>query len=477
MSRPALLFIILLFLIAFALTSLSLPHRQTIPPVKRDDFNTIHSWWHYHTDGSASLDSSAIVNGKGYLRIRLKNPTQSEECNVGISDFQNIYGKKIKYLSLETRIKLLTPMKPGSRGWGFWKSRKKAKSYTLAWFMQQMDERNARLSWSMAGTIVGSRRNTKKWPVDNQWHIYRIERDLKRMRTRFWIDGKLFLETPDLAPKDRLSFHLWIDNQVYSRKSGIMRKAWQGPSEMVVDYVQIEAGRRKQLYPVISEAPFLFYCPCNRIYHRKENNIYGHSAFQASGGDVWILMTARVEDISPYDVPDRLQLFLGKASEPVLTFDGQVMKGKDQTMVVRKTLPAGEYKIHLREQSTPLIYDLAVVDGSKGKALLNMNGSEFLKQGPIRKLKINRQSRAALYLAVSAREAEANENREEDRLRLSLSGSSLSAPMAFNFKGNEQFGACKTVVKSFLLNAGTLKINVQIQGKPQFHHIFLLLKE
>ena len=87
------------FLVACGFASLK--SQSQILSVKFDDFNQIHGWWDYHRDGTAAQDELAIVNGKGYLRISLKNPVQNLECNVGISEFQNIYGKSVKKLVTE----------------------------------------------------------------------------------------------------------------------------------------------------------------------------------------------------------------------------------------------------------------------------------------------------------------------------------------------------------------------------------------
>lgn len=209
-------------------------------PLKWDEFDSHKDWWAWHRDGSAASDSDAIRLEKGCLILSLSNPSSEYECNVGISDEQNIYGKKQKILKVEIRLKVLTAMKPGSRGWGFWKAARNGKASSLAWFMEQFMPGQKKLSWRKAGSLSHKKRSLKNIDFDlHDWHIYSIERDIPAKTVRYYVDGKLWFWTPDIYSQERMSFHLWIDNQVYSRKKGIQKTSWQGRSAIVVDYVHI----------------------------------------------------------------------------------------------------------------------------------------------------------------------------------------------------------------------------------------------
>ena len=208
-----------------------------------DDFSGQNAAWLFHRDGSVKNDPAAIESGKGYLKIRLLNPVKQQECNVGISNPQPVYTKKYRQLTCETRIKTLNTMMPGSRGWGFWKTAKNGAADNLAWFMQQFLKGEADHSWSRFGSLY---KRQAKWqaytPRAGEWHTYKIVRDLLLNTTIYFIDGKRVFSTPGIAARGRMAFHLWIDNQVYSRSKGIRRAGWRDESAMQVDYVMIYDG-------------------------------------------------------------------------------------------------------------------------------------------------------------------------------------------------------------------------------------------
>ena len=470
--RPALFLILAVLPLLFALTSFTASRKQFVPSFKRDDFNRRHDWWQYHRDGSAAGDAQAIVNGKGYLRIRLKNPVSDKECNVGISDFQNIYGKRFSYLSMEARVRLLTPMQPGSRGWGFWKSRKKAKSHTLAWFMQQKDPQEPKLSWSMVGTIAGKQRRVTVWPVDTAWHVYRIERDLALRRTRYWIDDSLVLETPGLAPGERLSFHLWIDNQVYSRR-GVKRTGWSGSSALVADYVQISTQRHfPASAPEQMHWPVALYRAFNRIVHGKGTYSVGTFPFRTIGDTVRVILTARAENLMPFVNPVCLRAFLDGREVKALAFDGRRDRGTDESRVAVVPLHAGGHTLKLTGQSTPLLYDVLIVDGP-GKMVLNKGRREWDEKTFFWHTAVSKPGKAILYAAVRADEADG----QEGELDLRLQGTALSGGRHFTFRGREQFGDTRTIVRELELKTGRLEIHAKRQGHAHFERLFLFLAE
>ncbi len=220
--------------------------QASLIPLKWDEFDSQKEWWAWHKDGTAARDSGAVQIENGHLILSLRNPVAEYECNVGISDEQNIYGKQYKILRAEMRLKVLNKMKPGSRGWGFWKAAKNGKASSLAWFMEQLLIGQDKLSWRKAGSLSHKKRAMKNIDVHVQeWHIYTIERDIPMKTVRYFIDGKLWFQTPGIAPQERMSFHLWIDNQVYSSKKGIRRTSWQGESALLVDYVRISGIKRE----------------------------------------------------------------------------------------------------------------------------------------------------------------------------------------------------------------------------------------
>lgn len=474
--------LIFIALFCFFLASASLLYAQKlIPDLKRDDFNQIHNWWDYHRDGIPKRDVKALQNGQGFLRLNLNNPVRSKEFNIGISEFQNIYSKKQSYLCVEARIKLLTPLMPGSRGWGFWKSSKGKIHRSIAWFMQQKNAQSKKRSWSLAGAIDGKRRKVKAWqPEINVWHVYRIERDLRQKTTRFWIDGKLFLSTIGLVPEERLSFHLWMDNQVYSKKKGILRQQWAGTEAMVVDYVQIQTKRNIAPQPQISNAHVLFYKNFNAIMHGRDTYPVGTYRFTSKGDSVYLLLTARAEDLRPYDVPDRLTVWLENETTPLLQVEGEKLQGKTHTFFKKILLSKGKHHIHLQAQATPLLYDLLVLDATG--SLITINTKANADSDAHFDWSCAQQSPYLLYAAATAREAPAFDQihwnimleRQDDDLQLQLMGLESGPNKKMEFCGNKLFGDCKTCLLTGTMYPGTYTLTAKKEGHPEIQHLFLV---
>ncbi len=484
--RPGRIFFGSVFVFVVLLTSLFPPvsllyAQQLIPPLKRDDFNQIHDWWEYHRDGIPKSDSEALHNGKGFLRLNLRNPVFGKEFNIGISEFQNIYSKKQTYLCVEARIKLLTPLMPGSRGWGFWKSNKGQTHQSLAWFMQQKDVQSKKRSWSLVGTVVGKRRKVKPWHPDiGVWHVYRIERDLRQKTTRFWVDGKLFLSTVGLAPKERLSFHLWMDNQVYSKKKGILRQQWKGNEAMVVDYVQIQTERNVAPQPQILNAHVLFYKNFNAILNGQNTYQVGTYPFTSKGDSVYLLLTVRAEDLRPYDVPDRLTVCLDRETAPLIQVDGEKLQAGTRTFFKKILLPKGKHHIRLQARATPLLYDLLVLDATGSTVTVNtqaVNGSDTRFNW-----NCTEETPYLLYAAVTAREAPGFDQihrnnlleRQDEDFQLQLISPEGGTNKKMEFCGNKLFGDCKTRLLTGTMSSGTYALIVKKEGHPEIQRLFLV---
>ncbi len=459
----------------------ALKSQTLIPAIKRDDFTHRHAWWHYHKDGIALQDSQALMLGQGFLKLQLRNVHADKEFNVGISEFQNIYGKQFPYLCVEVRLKLLTPLPAGSRGWGFWKSRKGKSSHTLAWFMQQKEPGNHVLSWSLVGAVNGKERRVKPWqPKLNTWHVYRIERDLIRKTTRFWIDDRLFLRTDGLVPSSRLSFHLWMDNQVYSRKTGIRRQAWNDREAMIVDYVQIQTRRITKHSDRISGAHVLFYKNFNRILHGAALYDVGSYRFHSPGDSVYLVLTARAEDVRPYDSPDQLRVFLDGASKAIISVDGSRLQGSTRTFVKKIALSSGEHILRLKARATPLLYDILLLSADHSSLTFDLFDSPGVKK-EFTWTSTQAQS-YLLYVAVSAREAPTFDQirwrpqmeQQDDDLTLGLTGLKNGFVKKISFCGNRIFGDCKTQIISGTLKPGQYRLSLQKEGQPYVQRLFLI---
>ncbi|RMH63271.1 MAG: hypothetical protein D6677_07580 [Calditrichaeota bacterium] len=277
---------IVFILIVWCLGAASFLTAQNIPAVKFDDFDKSRAWWVFHRDGTVARDTAAFQIGKGYMKIRLRNPKKDRECNVGISEAQPLYSKRYPWLAMETRLRLLTPMQPGSRGWGFWKTAKDGRADFLAWFMEQLLPAKSAFTWNRVGVLDRKKVYTHNLaPFDDCWHVYRVERDRRLGTTQFYIDGQRVESPAPFAPGGKMAFHLWIDNQVYSRSRGILRQEWQGESALVVDYVSVVTQKRP--------TPAL-------LYDQQTLPV------TISRGKNALFVCSTLEDLSPYDVPDQV---------------------------------------------------------------------------------------------------------------------------------------------------------------------------
>ncbi len=451
---------VILHLIFF---SLPLSAQVADLPIRRDDFNQVHDWWAYHRDGSAQQDDQAIINGRGYLLLQLKNPLSSHECNVAISDLQNIYGKRFPYLRIEIRARVLDAMLPGSRGWGLWKSSKNASFHTLAWFMEQFTPQSKTWSWRLVGAARYERRKVVPWVKGAlNWHVYAIERDLPGKTIRFWIDDSLVLWTHNWKFKDRLAFHAWIDNQIYTKSSGVLREGWRGKSRLALDYVEIRTQKRVPALPTPGSSAIVFYKKWDQILTKK---IYRNS-FAFAGGKLFLLATARAEAYDSLDQPDRLQIEIN--GKPALTFDGQQLKGATATLFKELELPPGEHALTLNVLTTPLLYDVLLLDAKKIEQMVRIKN---LLELPEASKQLAGEGKILLYAAATLREAPQaffkKESDDDDRLKISL----LNGKSVISWRGNRQFGNPNSALIELLSSEQNLEVN--IQGQPEVHGLFL----
>lgn len=439
---------------------------QQVLPLKVDDFNYERSWWFYHRDGSVAADKGAIENGRGFLKIRLKNPVNSEECNVGISDAQPLYSKHQRYLEMEARIKLLNPMQAGSRGWGFWKTARNGKADYLAWFMQQYLPGHKDFSWSRVGTI--SKRQASFQPVsleENRWHTYRVVRDLDMKETRYFVDGEPVTAPARLAPSGRMAFHLWIDNQVYSRSRGIQRQGWQGESAMLVDYVTIRSER---------------YQPDDGKYFPLYRHIYKEHLWdiRLPAGKSALIVTATLEDLTPYDRPDRLEIqTIGAGASRGRMMTGTKAKPQVQSAVLNADMAkAAAVRVKATPQSAPFLESLTVVAyDSLLYSVRDISGMEREKVisfdsmgGEVTVVVVALTREAAGWSPFNKKTLPADQG-----LQIELDRGQYTETV----DGNQQFGLSKTVIMRERLKAGRHFLRLTPREKPDIALIWISEKK
>jgi len=336
---------------------------QTSRLLLLDDFSGQDAGWLFHRDGSVKNDPAAIESGNGYLKIRLLNPDKQQECNVGISNPQPVYTKKYRQLTCQLRIKTLNDMLPGSRGWGFWKTAKNGAADNLAWFMQQFLKGKADHSWSRFGSLYKRRAKWQTYrPRSGEWHTYKIVRDLRLNTTSYNVDGKRVFTTPGIAARGRMAFHLWIDNQVYSRSKGIRRMGWQDESALQVDYVMIYDGlsaaesRLPEGSIKLDETPRFFFDPALLV---------PAPAYRLNDikGTAWLIATVTAEP----ETGDYLEaLITGRGDNRSVIWDGS---GPACRFIKLPAVSGVHIKFKSRE--TPYLDRILLLQSSSGRVIFD----------------------------------------------------------------------------------------------------------
>ncbi len=455
-------------------------------PDKFDDFQNKKSWWQFHRDGTAAQDDSSIVVNNGFLYVRLKSPSDRFECNTGISEPQNIYGNGVKWLSVEIRLKLLTAMYPGSRGWGFWKMARDGKAGSLAWFMEQMAPGDKERTWSLTGTVFGKNRSVKPVTLSrNKWHIYKIERDLHNKNTIYYIDGREFFRTPGLVPAGKLSFHLWIDNQVYSSSQGISRRAWDGLSALVVDYVRIRTERSGQQH-YNYQWPVLLHEKMHLIGNGGENQVLADLSFNAPNpGKALILITARTENGGRHDEPDKLKVMLNGEDHGWL-FDGNRTGSASDCLFIESELRAGIQNLKIIGSGTPVLSGVTVIAADDNNLLIN--NTPELNTGNDRNAFIagnysfrSNGGAVTIFLSGAAGEspewnhidAAARNDDHDDDLKLMISDRDFGWQNETALYGNRLFGSNDILLIQTVLPAGMHNLKLITNNTPTVHRIIV----
>ncbi len=480
-----------LFLFLISVSCLPLPAQKVVLPIKRDDFLYRRGWWDYHRDGTVAQDTAAIQIRRGYLYLQLKDPVDSVMCNVGISDHQGVYKKGLRWLIFEARVRVLNPMKPGSRGWGFWRMTVPGKPSSLAWFMEQLGIGGdaSRYTFWKAGVVHLDQRLDVDVGADPQeWHHYKVVRDMEKRTTRFYLDGREILVARGIVPRERLSLHLWIDNMIYARIFGARMAGWKGVSAMVVDYVQVRTFAEEQRYfdpqPLV---PFRVQPLTMPMGH--ENGLWKTYEFQSRGGPSLVLTTARAEAYDFYSPPDYLKLDIqaGQQSwQGSWNWQGLELQGKARTEMREVDLPAGSVRLLLETRTTPQVGDITVLQLRKGRLLVN----EAIDASPPKKADslfwkayrfVTEDGWLVIYLSGTARENPRwNPIRKQDRreandddLWLELNGRKLAPNNAYDFCGNTHLGQDRAVVYSLKVRKGEHHLRIFTHGQPRVYRLVI----
>jgi len=279
--------------------------------LKRDDFRDHKSWWSWESVGGGLYPS--VQNGTVLLRINYG--TSSGPSDSAIWDGENIYSN----CTITLRAKTITPMQPGTVGWGLWNYVPPWYSFdiawsNIAWFMKQYDPFDSTRTWWGDWTRNASTGLTNYGDLSgvdiSQWHLYKIER--QNDHVAFYIDGNLMANYDNNLPEGLLAFHLWIDNYNYpfDPHQPIIYRAFNTPTALVVDFVEIRNGALGFSEP--PEGSLLLKEMPNETGDGRRNYLWKEYFFQSPGGKNVVLVTARAEDYGDYSDDDdiRIQLIL-----------------------------------------------------------------------------------------------------------------------------------------------------------------------
>ena len=473
------------FKISFLILFFSFLQAQKVIPIKIDDFDSNRSWWLYHRDGSVKNDPKAIINGMGYLKLSLQNPLEEIECNVGISDHQPIYSKQYKILSSEIRLKVLTDMKDGSRGWGFWKTAGQGKADYLAWFMEQLFIQEPSYSWKRVGIINKSKRDftTFNTPV-NRWITYKIERDLNLNITRFYEDQKIIFQSKE-SPQGDMSFHLWIDNQVY--KSGnIKRSGWDGKNEMIVDYIKISTGNDNNFLMPPNDAIILGRNIFEFAYPGQES-LLNEDIFLKKGNYI-LIANVKAEAENEYLKEDLFEIQLNPLNKKLI-WEGNQTKGASYTKSALFYTDESKINVKSISKNTPMLESILLINLVKSNILIDEDINDYVNKkepsGLWKKIAFSSKTgKILLIITGSAKESpgfnhintDKMSDQDDDNLRIVIDDNDFKWNSYNSLDGNKQFGLSKSIILEENLLPGEHTLNLYVKNQPHIGKILLIEK-
>ncbi len=511
--------------IFFFVIFISLLNAQTyiIPKLQRDDFKNLKSWWSVNIWGFNH--TWAVPNG--YFIANLNNPLDGGEGgsfqpdeegmeNIGFSSayIMQVYDKR-DTIDMRIRIKYLTPLLPGSRGFGLWHSESVPITINQAsWFMEQKAdpayEWASSENWWYGRVSRGiSESNEVKAtpPVSSQeWHYYRVYRQGKEFYDLYVDDDPtpLVHATPeDLGGvlDEDYGFNCWNDNLVYHHTvnaySGndtieVYYNGWLGTCTFIVDFVEIMSGKFKYGHSVSPQGPVRLREVINEIDNGVTDGLWkGPYDFTVSGGRCLILATAKAENLDGYDDDDDLKMVLDDHDFGYNTsrsWNGDADDGQPKTIIIDTVLAAGSHQLSFYSESTPILYDATVLESPDGEVVINQQLNETAPEGSDNYLwktfSFNCDSgMAAVYISGSADEEPGwdylNDNidsTDDDELRIMIDDIDYGWGSDSSMMGNRLFGDSKTILIMQNLPAGTHTLKLYANQTPTVYTVVVYVE-
>ena len=465
----------LIALIAVVITML--PVCSGAELLRRDDFQDRKSWWRWEREGGGVRP----YVGSGVVTLRIDSATSSTPSGSAVWDGSNIRGD----CTVVLRAKTITPMRPGTLGWGLWdyvppwKGSATLLASDFAWFMKQYDPYDAAQTWWGDWTrnaADGIRNFGDLAPIDtSEWHLYKMER--YNGVVSFYIDDILVNSFENNAPDGLLAFHLWVDNYIYPYDftQPITYRDITQRTSLVVDFVEIYNGSLGSSLPaggslLLKEMP-------NETAGGKAEALWKDYVFESPGGKTVLLITARAEGYGTLSDDDDIRIVFDGIDlgwDTAQSFDGNQLMGANKTLTYIGDLQPGQHKIRIYSDITPILYDVTVIGAKNGNIVLNEQlnerapgGTDYLwKEYPFT---CPTNEEVTLFISASALE----NTLFDDDIRITLDDEDFGWKTENSFIGNSLHGEAKALTIRRNISAGNHVLRVYADQRPTLHNVLI----
>jgi hypothetical protein len=463
----------LIFTALLSFTMLDETPAQTL--VRRDDFQNKKNYWFWRADGTAEAPHLR----EGLAEIKLVDPVNTTYCNAEIMDPENLF----RYRNVRMRVKAAVPKKPGSRGWGWWHTGSPSDEdfFDLAWYVDQSDSLpQSDLTWFRlwAGTSMLSvtYKDMELYASPETWHLYEVK--WSQEGVSYWLDEALIHNETTHVPDAGMSFHIWVDNKIYSLSGQTQHFSWTGESTLLIDFVEYTtADQTGTSYPA-SGSVKLREIP-NQIGWGEGEYPWKSYAYKSPGGQTLVLVHGRAEHYENLSDPDALKITVDGEDfgwDPDDSFNGDHDQGQIKTLALPIMQAAGNHTINLRARMTPTLYDVTVIGDTNGEVVLLDTLTEIAGAGTNHLWKqydfISAAGYFSFYIAGWADEDTTGEQKIEfdddldDDLMIQIDEMSYGWKNEYAFYGNELFGEGKSIVIQRWLEQGDHSLQLWTNHSP-----------
>ena len=307
--------------------------------------------------------------------------------------------------------------------------------------------------------------------------------------------------TPVSVINEDYEFHCWNDNLVYHfidrtpqslpDTIEVFYNGWLGTSSFVVDFVEISKNGYDPSYSVapVDASDFLRL----RRYESEiddgiSDGLWKSYPFETSTGNTFIIVTAKAETYDGYDGDDDLKIVVDATDygyDNVNSWNGDVDDGLPKTLVFTPTLSSGSHTIELYSQTTPILYDVNVLNSLEGSLVLDQTVNETAPSGSSNYLWKQfafscDAGPIAIYVSASADHEpgwdykNANiDSSDDDELRIELDNTDFGWGGDYGFEGNALHGDVKTVLIKDTVTGGNHTLKLYANETPTVYRVIV----